>query len=85
MTDMPGGMGGGGGAAPKSNNPWAIAARQAGKALAAGGRSLTESAGKYAENVHPVEYRKGGKIRKSKARVEGRVISKRKDRKDSAR
>ena len=73
MPDMPGGGGAGGG-----TNPFAKAAKIAGKAIAAAGRSMTESAGRYAENVHPVEYRKGGKIRKTKARSEERVITKRK-------
>ena len=63
--DFMGGGAKGGAAKPGSTNPWAMAARQAGKAIAAGGRSLTESAGKYAENVHPVEYRTGGIVRRT--------------------
>jgi hypothetical protein len=69
--------GAGGGAKPGSTNPFAIAAKVAGKTIAAGGRSLAEAAGKYAENVHPVEYRKGGKVRKTgriKIRADERVI-----------
>jgi len=63
MPDMPGGAPQG-----KSPNPWAAAARIAGKSIAAAGRSLTESAGKDASHIHPVdmnEYRRGGKVRKT--------------------
>lgn len=80
MPDMPGGGGGGapGGGGPP--NPWAAAARIAGKSIAAAGRSFTESAGKYADHIHPVdmnEYRHGGKVRKtgiSKVHKNERII-----------
>jgi len=61
MPDMPGG----GGSSPGSNNPYAMAAKIAGKAIAAGGRSMAESAGKRADSIHPVKYHKGGKVRKT--------------------
>jgi hypothetical protein len=72
-----GAKGGAGGGKPSS--PGGIVLQQVGKAMAAGGRSETESAGKYAEHIHPVEYRTGGKIRKAKrTKAEDRIIPKRK-------
>ncbi len=68
MPDFMGGQGGGASPQGKSPNPWAAAARIAGKSIAAAGRSETESAGKYAEHIHPVDYQdyhRGGKVRKT--------------------
>jgi hypothetical protein len=48
-----------------SPNPAAIALRQVGKALAAGGRSEAESAGEAAEHIRPMKYHRGGKVRKT--------------------
>ena len=63
MSFMQGGAKGGAGG--KSPSPAAAALRIAGKTIAAGAASKMESAGKHAERVEPVEYHRGGKVRKT--------------------
>lgn len=54
-----------GGAGGKNPNPAAAALRIAGKTIATGGASKMESAKGHAENVRPVKYHRGGKVRKT--------------------